>query len=89
MNFPRDIFLKKEFWTITLAVALIAILETLLSGQIADSMTHTKFNRPKEVFGLGIANIVSGLFGGIPQRLPSQEQRSIFKVVLRIERREY
>lgn len=63
---PRDIFLKKEFWTITLAVALIAILETLLSGQIADSMTHTKFNRPKEVFGLGIANIVSGLFGGIP-----------------------
>ncbi|PIR58166.1 MAG: hypothetical protein COU71_00125 [Parcubacteria group bacterium CG10_big_fil_rev_8_21_14_0_10_38_31] len=47
-------------------VALIAILETLLSAKIADGMTHTKHNQRKEVLGLGIANIVSGLAGGIP-----------------------
>ncbi|MFA7302131.1 MAG: SulP family inorganic anion transporter [Candidatus Paceibacterota bacterium] len=47
-------------------VALIAILETMLSAKIADGMTHTKHNERKEVFGLGLANIVVGLFGGMP-----------------------
>lgn len=47
-------------------VALIAILETMLSAKIADGMTHTKHNGRKEMFGLGIANVVSGLVGGMP-----------------------
>lgn len=47
-------------------VAVIAILETMLSAKIADGMTHTKHNGRKEMFGLGIANIASGLAGGIP-----------------------
>ncbi len=48
------------------AVALVAILETMLSAKIADGMTHTKHNERKEMFGLGLANIASGLAGGIP-----------------------
>jgi len=48
------------------AIALVAILETLLSAKIADGMTKTKFNQSKEVFGLALANIASGLAGGIP-----------------------
>lgn len=48
------------------AVALVAILETMLSAKIADGMTHTKHNERKEMLGLGLANIVSGLMGGIP-----------------------
>jgi sulfate permease, SulP family len=48
------------------AVALVAILETMLSAKIADGMTHTKHNERKEMLGLGLANIVSGLVGGIP-----------------------
>ncbi len=47
-------------------VALIAILETMLSAKIADGMTHTKHNERKEMLGLGLANIVSGLVGGMP-----------------------
>ncbi len=47
-------------------VALIAILETMISAKIADGMTKTKYDRRKEMFGLGIANIMSGLMGGIP-----------------------
>ncbi len=47
-------------------VALIAILETMLSAKIADSMTHTKHNQRKEMLGLGLANLASGLMGGIP-----------------------
>lgn len=49
-----------------LAVALVAILETLISAKIADAMTKTKYNQRKEVLGLGLANLASGLAGGIP-----------------------
>ncbi len=59
-------FLNKEIWVISSATALIAILETLISGQIADNMTKTKFVRSKEVFALSIANLGSGFMGGIP-----------------------
>ena len=47
-------------------IALIAILETMLSAKIADGMTRTKHNERKEMLGLGLANIVSGLVGGMP-----------------------
>jgi SulP family sulfate permease len=48
------------------AIALVAILETMLSAKIADGMTHTKHNEHKEMFGLGMANIASGFMGGLP-----------------------
>jgi len=47
-------------------VAVVAILETMISAKIADGMTGTKYQPRKEMFGLGIANAVSGLMGGIP-----------------------
>lgn len=47
-------------------VAIIVVLETLLSAKIADGMTKTKYNQKKEVFGIGLANLVSGMFGGLP-----------------------
>jgi len=47
-------------------VAFVAILETMISAKIADGMTKTKHDKRKEMFGLGAANIVSGLMGGIP-----------------------
>jgi len=48
------------------AVALVAILETMISAKIADGMTKTHHNKRKEMFGLGLANIASGIAGGIP-----------------------
>lgn len=48
------------------AVAVVAIIETMLSAKIADGMTKTKHDKRKEMFGLGLANIVSGAAGGIP-----------------------
>ncbi|MES2623285.1 MAG: SulP family inorganic anion transporter [Patescibacteria group bacterium] len=47
-------------------VALVAILETILSAKIADRMTKTKHDQRKEILGLGLANIGSGFFGGLP-----------------------
>ena len=49
-----------------ITVALVAILETMISAKIADGMTKTKHDKRKEMFGLGLANIGSGLMGGIP-----------------------
>lgn len=49
-----------------ITVAVIAILETMLSAKIADGMTKTKHNKRKEMLGLSLANIGSGLMGGIP-----------------------
>lgn len=50
----------------SLLVALIAVLETLITARIGDRMTKTEHNPRQELFGLGIANIVSGFVGGLP-----------------------
>lgn len=47
-------------------ITFIAILETLISARIADSMTKTTHSQSREVFGVGVANIVTGVFGGMP-----------------------
>jgi len=49
-----------------LTVAVVAIIETMISARIADGATKTKHNKKKEMFGLGVANIVSGFAGGMP-----------------------
>jgi SulP family sulfate permease len=48
-----------------LALAVVGILESLLTATIVDDMTDTDSNKNKEVKGQGIANIVSGFFGGM------------------------
>jgi SulP family sulfate permease len=66
-SIPKINFIfNKEIISGALAVSLVAILETLLSAKIADGMTKTKHSSRKEVLGLGLANIASGIFGGIP-----------------------
>lgn len=48
------------------AIALIAIIETLLSAKIADGVTKTKSDQHQEMLSLSLANLASGIFGGIP-----------------------
>ena len=49
------------------AVAALAALESLLSATVADAMTVSERHDPdRELFGQGIANVVTPLFGGIP-----------------------
>ena len=61
-----SLVLNQEVFLGAAAVCVVAILETLMSAKIADGMTKTKHNTRKEVLGVGVANIFSGLFGGIP-----------------------
>lgn len=50
-----------------IAVAALASLESLLSAAVADNMTGRHRHDPdRELFGQGIANLVTPLFGGMP-----------------------
>ncbi|MDO5677101.1 MAG: SulP family inorganic anion transporter [Propionibacteriaceae bacterium] len=51
-----------------LAVAALAALESLLSARVADGMRPdlTDTHPDRELMGQGLANIASGLFGGLP-----------------------
>ncbi|MET0703313.1 MAG: SulP family inorganic anion transporter [Mycobacterium sp.] len=47
------------------AVALVGLLESLLTAKLVDDITDTHSNKTRESWGQGIANIVTGLFGGM------------------------
>jgi sulfate permease, SulP family len=49
----------------SIALAMVGLLESLLTAQIVDDMTDTDSNKNKEARGQGIANIIAGLFGGM------------------------
>lgn len=63
---PVQLVLIPQLIVPAFAIALIALIETMVSARIADRMTHTKHNESKEVMGLSLANIASGFAGGIP-----------------------
>jgi len=49
------------------AVAALAALESLLSATVADGMSVGERHDPdRELFGQGLANVVTPLFGGVP-----------------------
>lgn len=48
-----------------LALTVVGILESLLTATIVDDMTDTESDKNKESRGQGIANIVTGFFGGM------------------------
>lgn len=50
-----------------LAIAALAAIESLLSAKVADGMSDMARHDPdRELFGQGLANVVSPLFGGMP-----------------------
>jgi sulfate permease, SulP family len=49
----------------SLALAVVGLLESLLTANIVDDMTDTESNKNKESRGQGYANVVTGFFGGM------------------------
>ena len=56
----------RELFSPAVTVALLAAIESLLSAVVADGMIGSRHKSNVELVGQGIANIASGLFGGIP-----------------------
>ncbi len=48
-----------------LAMALVGLLESLMTASLVDDITDSPSNKTRESWGQGVANIVTGFFGGI------------------------
>ncbi|MGN6130683.1 MAG: SulP family inorganic anion transporter [Nocardioidaceae bacterium] len=48
-----------------LAMALVGLLESLLTAKLVDDLTDTRSDKTRESWGQGVANIVTGFFGGM------------------------
>jgi sulfate permease, SulP family len=46
-------------------LAIVGLLESLMTATIVDDMTDTESNKNRECAGQGVANIVTGFFGGM------------------------
>ena len=54
-------------WQPALIIAALGAIESLLSAVVADGMKNgSKHDSKRELFGQGIANMITPLFGGIP-----------------------
>ncbi len=47
-------------------IALIAVLETLITAKLGDKLTKTESSSSRELFGLALSNLGSGAMGGLP-----------------------
>ena len=56
----------RELFSPAITVALLAAIESLLSAVVADGMIGSRHKSNVELVGQGIANVASGLFGGMP-----------------------
>jgi len=60
-----DLTRISEFMGPALALAGLAVLDSLLSCIVADNMTRTRHSSDRETFGQGMANMAAGLLGGV------------------------
>ena len=47
------------------AMALVGLMESLMTAKLVDDITDTPSNKTRESVGQGVANIVTGFFGGM------------------------
>jgi SulP family sulfate permease len=45
--------------------ALVGLLESLMTAKLVDDITDTRSNKTREAWGQGMANVVTGIFGGM------------------------
>ncbi len=48
-----------------LSMALVGLLESLMTAKLVDDVTDTHSNKTREAWGQGAANIITGFFGGM------------------------
>ncbi len=62
---PFSLDTLKIIFPVSLALAMVGLIESLLTASIVDEMTDTTSDKNKESRGQGIANIIAGVFGGM------------------------
>lgn len=64
-DIPLNFETLKIIFPYSLALSIVGLLESLLTSQVLDDMTDTSSNKNKEARGQGIANFITGFFGGM------------------------
>ncbi|MGV3719861.1 MAG: SulP family inorganic anion transporter [Actinomycetota bacterium] len=62
---PLNLETLRIIGPVALPLALVGLLESLLTAQIVDDTTNTGSDKNQEAMGQGVANLVTGCFGGM------------------------
>jgi len=62
---PLDLQTVQIIAPTALAAALVGLLESLLTAKLVDELTDSRSAKGRESWGLGVANILAGLWGGV------------------------
>jgi SulP family sulfate permease len=62
---PWDLHTLKIIAPYALAMALVGLLESLLTAKLVDDITDTHSDKTREAWGQGAANVITGFFGGM------------------------
>jgi SulP family sulfate permease len=62
---PLDLGTLKIIAPYALAIALVGLMESLMTAKLVDDITDTRSDKTRESWGQGVANIVTGCFGGM------------------------
>jgi MFS superfamily sulfate permease-like transporter len=65
-QWEADVSQARPIFVASVSIAFVAVLESLISGKIADGMTKTTMQSRQEVFATAAANIAAGVAGGLP-----------------------
>src|SRR6185437_4131 len=64
-DIPLNFETLKIIFPYSLALSIVGLLESLLTSEVLDDMTDTPSDKNREARGQGIANFITGFFGGM------------------------
>ena len=64
-NVPLTLETLQVIFPFALAMAFVGLLESLMTAKLVDDITDTRSSKTREAWGQGVANIVTGFFGGM------------------------
>ncbi|MEE6282803.1 SulP family inorganic anion transporter [Georgenia sp. MJ170] len=64
-NVPLNLETLQIIGPFAVAMALVGLMESLMTAKLVDDVTDTHSNKTREAWGQGAANIITGFFGGM------------------------
>jgi SulP family sulfate permease len=64
-DLPLNLETLQVIFPYALAMAFVGLLESLMTAKLVDDITDTRSHKGREAWGQGVANMVTGFFGGM------------------------
>lgn len=62
---PFDLGTLEIIFPVALALSVVGLVDSFLTANVVDELTDTASNKNQEAFAQGIANVITGCFGGM------------------------